>query len=297
MPKTGRRVPTVARAVLLGLAVVLGVAAGGPPRLGAEAPMPDLVELRPASFLYRASGAFTRAERPAPAPLLRVRLRPALAMMRRQVTAADYQRCVAAGQCAPLASAAPPADRPVVKVSWRDAEAYARWFSRATGIRFRLPSDEEWAYAAGSRFADDVLAEGGDGADPGERELVRYERDTERAAAVDKELRPVGGFGVNEQGLLDMAGNVWEWTESCFRRGALDAAGSIAKASVDCGIRVVEGRHRAYISDFIRDARGGGCSVGTPPAYLGFRLVRDDDPWQALRRIGEALGLADAADR
>jgi hypothetical protein len=29
--------------------------------------------------------------------------------------------------------------------------------------------------------------------------------------------------------------------------------------------------------DFVRDAGGGGCAVGTPPANLGFRLVRDDD--------------------
>ena len=49
-----------------------------------------------------------------------------------------------------------------------------------------------------------------------------------------------------------------------------------------CGIRVVEGRHRTYMSDFVRDARGGGCSVGTPPSNLGFRLVRDDDPWREL---------------
>jgi hypothetical protein len=30
------------------------------------------------------------------------------------------------------------------------------------------------------------------------------------------------------------------------------------------------------VTDFIRDARAGGCAVGTPPANLGFRLVRDD---------------------
>ncbi|HUH84569.1 MAG TPA: SUMF1/EgtB/PvdO family nonheme iron enzyme [Stellaceae bacterium] len=217
--------------------------------------------------------------------------------MRHEVTAADYGRCVAARQCQPLLSAAPPADRPIVKVSWRDAEAYARWLSRATGLSFRLPSDKEWAYAAGSRLSDDRLPEGADVGDPGERELVRYAQDTARAAAVDKELRPIGGVGANENGLLDMAGNVWEWTESCFRRGALDAARSIVRASDDCGIRVVEGRHRTYISDFIRDPRGGGCSVGTPPAYLGFRLVRDDDPWSGLRGIGAMLGLSASADR
>jgi hypothetical protein len=38
-------------------------------------------------------------------------------------------------------------------------------------------------------------------------------------------------------------------------------------------VRLVEGRHRAYMPDFIRDARAGGCSVGTPPSAIGFRLV------------------------
>jgi hypothetical protein len=43
---------------------------------------------------------------------------------------------------------------------------------------------------------------------------------------------------------------------------------------------VVEGRHRTYVSDFIRDARTGGCQVGTPPTNLGFRLVLDDDAYR-----------------
>jgi len=51
---------------------------------------------------------------------------------------------------------------------------------------------------------------------------------------------------------------------------------------------VVEGRHRTYLTDFIRDARAGGCSVGTPPSNLGFRRVRESEPasWlQSLLRV------------
>jgi hypothetical protein len=45
----------------------------------------------------------------------------------------------------------------------------------------------------------------------------------------------------------------------------------------NCGVRVVEGEHRGYVTDFVRDARGGGCAAGKPPSNLGFRLVREDN--------------------
>ena len=72
-----------------------------------------------------------------------------------------------------------------------------------------------------------------------------------------------------------MGGNVWEWTETCYRRAMLDGAGAeTGTARVNCGVRVVAGRHRSYMTDFVRDARSGGCAVGIPPTNLGFRLVR-----------------------
>jgi len=59
-------------------------------------------------------------------------------------------------------------------------------------------------------------------------------------------------------------------------RTALDEAGkATAKSTVNCGVRVVEGQHRTYVTDFIRDARAGGCAAGVPPSNLGFRLVRE----------------------
>ena len=43
--------------------------------------------------------------------------------------------------------------------------------------------------------------------------------------------------------------------------------------NINCGVRVVQGAHRTYMTDFIRDPRTGGCAAGVPPANLGFRLV------------------------
>ena len=53
---------------------------------------------------------------------------------------------------------------------------------------------------------------------------------------------------------------------------------------MNCGVRVVEGQHRSYMTDFIRDPRSGGCAVGKPPSNLGFRLVRDERIWPKIRR-------------
>jgi formylglycine-generating enzyme required for sulfatase activity len=71
-----------------------------------------------------------------------------------------------------------------------------------------------------------------------------------------------------------MAGNVWEWTQTCHRRVWVDAAGTILSEMPACSIRVLDGQHRAPMSVFVRDAKSGGCSVGTPPTNFGFRLVR-----------------------
>lgn len=239
----------------------------------------DLVRLPAGTISYRLPGEFTRAGRPADAPVEALKL-DGLAIMKRQVTTAEYQACVAAGACAALAPATQAApDRPVVQVSWRDAQAYAGWLSRTAGAYWRLPTDAEWAYAAGDRFRDDALPETAD-PDPAKRWIARYEQESAREREADRKAQPVGHYGANDRGLLDVAGNVWEWTDTCYRRVALDAGG---EETVNCGIRVVEGRHRSYMTDFIRDPRSGGCAVGTPPSNLGFRLVRDDGFWRGLR--------------
>jgi len=203
------------------------------------------------------------------------RLAGVLEVMRHQVTVGEYGRCVAAGACRKLtADADRGADFPAVEVSFLDAAAYAAWLSAETGESYRLPTDAEWAYAAGGRFRDDGAAAADDPADPSKAWLARYEREAAGEARMDSRPRPVGSFGANEHGLLDLSGNVWEWTSTCFERRSLDGSGSSAPL-VNCGVRVVEGEHRSYVPDFIRDARAGGCATGTPPSHLGFRLVRE----------------------
>jgi formylglycine-generating enzyme required for sulfatase activity len=239
------------------------------------------VELQPGTLSYRFAGDFTRAGRQIEAPLASVRFTRPLSIMRHQVSAADYQRCVDEAGCRALNPGVKPlADHPAVQISWHDADAYAAWLSRKTGEHYRLPTDEEWAYAAGSRYKDDGLPV--DDADPSKRWLARYERESNREYGTDREPQPFGYFGTNENGLLDASGNVWEWTSTCFVRTVLDDAGQAISKKANCGVRVAEGQHRSYVTDFIRDVRAGGCAVGVPPSNLGFRLVREPNAWVRL---------------
>jgi formylglycine-generating enzyme required for sulfatase activity len=237
----------------------------------------ETIDIAPRVFAYRSAGDFNQAGQSVDAPLVVIARTSVLHIMKQQVTVAEYDRCVAEQKCmarSPLDASDP--NLPAVQVSWQDATAYASWLSAKTGERWRLPTDEEWVFAAGSRFHDDALSVGAS-RDPSLRWLARYEKESEQDA-LDPRPRPAGAFGANEYGLLDVSGNVWEWTDSCFIRQSLDADGKPAAASTaNCGVRVVEGGHRTYVTDFIRDARGGGCAVGKPPSNLGFRLVREDN--------------------
>ena len=247
---------------------------------------PATVAVAPSSFSYREAGDFTRGGQQAEAPLRTIRMERPLHIMRNQVSPSDYRLCVQDGACRALdRDVAIAADRPAVQVSWHDAEAYAGWLSRKTGHHYRLPSDEEWAFAAGSRFKDDGVPV--DASDPSKRWISRYERESERDVS-DTAAHPFGKFGQNEHGIEDLAGNVWEWTATCFVRSRVDESGNAIRPTVNCGVRVAEGAHRAYVTDFIRDARAGGCAQGVPPANLGFRLVREEASW--LVSVSQRLG-------
>ncbi|MEJ1160105.1 SUMF1/EgtB/PvdO family nonheme iron enzyme [Prosthecomicrobium sp. N25] len=231
------------------------------------------IAIRGGPVLYRDAGEFLDHGRPVDAPLVRIESRTSFAIQKRQVIRAEYDACVAQRACRALDDEGA-ADRPAVGLSHQDAVAYAAWLSARTGRRWRLPTDREWALAAGSRYRDDALSAGGDPDDPARRWLAAYEAEAERAGAPDKAVRPIGGWGANEHGLLDLAGNVWEWTSTCYVRVRLEAGRDAALEN--CGVRVVEGLHRATMTAFVRDPKGGACSAGVPPANLGLRLVRDE---------------------
>ncbi len=249
---------------------------------------PATITLPPGTLTYRAAGTYLRNGTQIDAPLITTQIEAPLTIMQYQVSAADYAACVADGACAP---AEPKnigtGNVPATGVSYGDALAYAGWLSARTGQTWTLPSDAEWAYAAGDRLADDALGLDAEDTNPALRWIADYKKESARKRAADPMPRSLGAFGVNEHGVADMAGNVWEWTDTCHAKTHVDAAGTVLSTAPACTIRILQGQHRTPMSTFIRDARSGGCSVGTPPDNLGFRLVRRPIWYeQILARLG-----------
>ncbi|MGP3695897.1 SUMF1/EgtB/PvdO family nonheme iron enzyme [Rhodobacter sp. NSM] len=232
---------------------------------------PDTIRIPAGAAHYRSSAEFRVGTRRVDPPETLLRM-AAFDIMTHQVTQQDYARCVADGACVAAVTGAGES-LPQTGVNWSDARAYAVWLSRRTGQPWRLPSDAEWLRAAAERGFDGAL--GAEGADPSERWLASYRSEVARRGEADLVPRPSGHFGQNSLGVWDMAGNVWEWTDACDEKVSLAEDGTPLGSERFCGVRVVQGKHRAFIVDFVRDARSGGCAAGIPPDFLGFRLVHD----------------------
>lgn len=208
-----------------------------------------------------------------------------------EVTVGMYKLCVQAGACEPpkdftsnthddYFSSGKYDNYPVVNVTWGDAKAYCEWAGR------RLPTEAEWEYAA--RGTDFRTFPWGDERPDSSRANFNYQAN---------DTTPVGSFpaGASAFGLLDMGGNVWEWTNDYYDPNyyqlgpAQSPTGPIAPASGQGQRRVIRGGSWADAERELRVANRG-FALGpdeeaelNSPAYfgehsnrIGFRCAADN---------------------
>ncbi|NNE51535.1 MAG: SUMF1/EgtB/PvdO family nonheme iron enzyme [Sulfitobacter sp.] len=189
----------------------------------------------------------------------------AILVQRHEVTLAEWNRCVAEGACHLELRARPdqdPAIIPATGLSYVDALEYIDWINGATGQSFRLPTAKEWSFMAAAvlpKEPDPIFT------DPSLTWASAYLTE----GLTPRTLRPQGSFSTSPEGIADLDGSVWEWTQECYAGAA---------EGVDrnrCPAFFVGGEHLAAMSYLVRDPARGGCAVGSPPAHLGMRLVSD----------------------
>ncbi len=172
---------------------------------------------------------------------------------------------------------------PVVCVSWDDAQAYVSWLSAKTGHVYRLPTEDEWEYAARAgtttaRYFSDNPAEFCRHTNVGDLDYgEQHPGDSGNLACHDGYAftSPVGRFSPNQFGLYDMLGDVMNMTEDCWNANysgePIDGA---AWPTGDCSRRVVHGGSWDMDIRAVRSAMRRGLPTSLRHTTLGFRVAR-----------------------
>ena len=171
-------------------------------------------------------------------------------------------------------------ERPVVGVSWYDAQAFVGWLNRKTGAdAYRLLSEAEWEYVA--RAGTTTTYPWGESIDHDYgnfgKEAPGLGGKAEGRDSWLEETAPVGSFPPNAFGVYDMHGNAFEWVEDCYladpTAGATDGS---PNRSGDCRTRMF--RSGSFISNPSMH-RSGNRTRGYAPTtrgrnYLTIRVAR-----------------------
>lgn len=251
---------------------------GQPGKIFRDCPeCPEMVILPPGLFTMGspASGPDRRTNE---GPQHKVSIAYALAVGKYEVSFAEWDACVATGGCShkPKDEGWGRGRRPVIHVSWQDAQQYVQWLSNKTGKPYRLLTEAEWEYAYRAGTTTPFYT--GSCINP---DQANYEGnyDYNNCGAKTGEYREktieVGSFKANAFGLHDMAGNVWEWVQDCYNHSYAGAPGDgKAWTGGECKSRVLRGGSWNYFPYFLRAAVRIKNAPVNRGNFFGFRVAR-----------------------
>ncbi len=187
----------------------------------------------------------------------RVTISKPFAISSHEITVGNWRACVEAGTCQtrPRPQRSSNAQLPVVNVSYGDASLYAAWLSTITGKTYRLPSTEEWEYAARSTSEADYWWQ----RDQINALYANFRGSPGQGSIGD--LEPVDSYPQNFWGLHNVHGNAAEWTKTCATGG--------------CGRRAVRGGSRKDFADAVTLTAEIYMRQSSANEYTGFRVMRE----------------------
>lgn len=161
-----------------------------------------------------------------------------------EITFDDWEKCVKGGGC----SGHKPDDkewgrgkRPVINVSYDDAQSFLTWLNGKTGQTYRLLSEAEWEYVARAG-QDGPFGNGYDISSKDANFDGKAPYGSGAKGAYLRKTQPVGQYEPNAFGVYDMHGNVYEWVEDCWNENHNDAiADGSPRKDGDCKFRVMKG--------------------------------------------------------
>ncbi|MCK4492540.1 MAG: SUMF1/EgtB/PvdO family nonheme iron enzyme, partial [Methylococcales bacterium] len=153
---------------------------------------------------------------------------------------------------------------PVESVSWKDVQKFIEKLNAKTNNSYRLPTEEEWEYAA--RSGNEDAYHWGNTIDCSN---ANYDD-----CQIDR-TTTVGSYPANHFGLYDMSGNVWEWMCSKYDGYYKDNKNQcLSKSDSNFGYFTIRGGSWASGKGRLRSANRSKGGIKTREYNLGFRLAR-----------------------
>jgi len=235
---------------------------------------PEMVVV-PAGDFMMGSPANEEGRTDSESPQHKVTIARPFAVSKFEVTFDEWDACAAYGDCDPQIpdNGFGRGRKPVINVSWYEAQRYAAWLSKMTGKSYRLLSEAEWEYAA--RAGTKTSYSWGDEIGKGKANCLGCGSEWD-----GKQTAPVGSFAANAFGLHDMHGNVWEWVEDCYHANYDGAStqGAAWTAGGDCSSRNLRGGGWNDSPVNLRSAKRGRGKTFIQFNSLGFRVARTLTP-------------------